>query len=169
MEHQVKIKKVLSINSLEKRQNQTYPEWLKQSYDYTSFTDGPEGFSIGGLRIGTLELKGLKTYPAHSHEASEIYVVLQGAADWYIDDENYQVKEGDVLYHPSGASHGWRNLSILALKLLWVWWDESVSSEQLNGVAALCNGFSLSDKNTLPYKKNLSKIFEKVKECEKKA
>ena len=75
------LRKILNIQNLKNLQNSTYPEWLKQSYSYTSFTDDPDGFQIGGLRLGTLELKALKTYPAHSHEASEIYVVLKGEAD----------------------------------------------------------------------------------------
>ena len=156
-------KKIINIQQLEKRQNATYPDWLKNSYSYTSFTDDPGGFKISGLKMGTLELEPRKTYPAHSHEASEIYVVLEGVADWYINEENFQVREGDVLYHPSGAVHGWKNISDSPLKMLWVWWDESISSEQLKGIATLTNGFSSPEVQVLPYNFNLRESIGNLK------
>ena len=127
---------------LRKRKNTGYPNWLRESYSYTSVCDDVNGFDIGGIRIGNLTLEGNRTYPAHFHEASEIYIILAGTADWYIDDEMYQVKAGDILYHPSGCSHGWTNTQDGELKTIWLWWDESLTSEQLNGIATLTNKIS---------------------------
>jgi len=46
----------------------------------------------------------------HIHENEcEIITVLKGEADYFDDDTNYKVHEGDVLLCPAGHSHGITN------------------------------------------------------------
>lgn len=50
--------------------------------------------------------KGFALEP-HTHDASEAFVyIVEGTAIVTLDGKNYQVKAGDTIYIPAGASHG---------------------------------------------------------------
>ena len=38
------------------------------------------------------------TYPPHNHPAPELYFVVDGQADWYVDDEGERVTPGSLVY-----------------------------------------------------------------------
>ncbi len=46
----------------------------------------------------------------HKHPISEeMLIVFRGNGQFYLDDQWYDVAEGDVLYAPAGVWHGTRN------------------------------------------------------------
>ncbi len=134
-----------SENDAPKKANKSYPEWYRGKggdgladesalYFYKELI-GPSSFVKKGhnndyFYMGTLELKPGETYPAHNHPSKEIYYVIEGEAQWYVDDESRTVIAGDMIYHAPYAAHGWKNLSdSKPLKVAWIWWasgDKSV-------------------------------------------
>jgi quercetin dioxygenase-like cupin family protein len=131
------------------RANKTYPEWFRgggpdgwaderSRYRYTQLV-GPKdaGLQAARLLMGTLILDPKTTYPAHSHPAAEIYYILEGEADWYVDERMQKVGPGTVIYHRPHAIHGWRNTSpTKPLRALWVWWEEGDGTPTVLNVGA---------------------------------
>ncbi len=148
-----------------KRVNAGYPAWFRgedsggladeqSQYHYTQIL-GPAGSVITGLhadnlRFGTLELKPGAVYPAHNHPAAEVYYVVEGEAEWWVDDEVQHVSAGWTIYHRPYAVHGWRNTSAtVPLKLVWVWWAEGdATPADLDRPARLVNPELAADPRT---------------------
>jgi len=60
----------------------------------------PSGFLLLGPNI---------EYPAHSHLAKKVYLVLTPGAEWCLDGGNwFSVAPGEVIYHSSNQSHAMR-------------------------------------------------------------
>ena len=53
-----------------------------------------------------LELKANTVTPIHTHVHEQITVVVQGAADFFVEGTRRTAKAGDVLVFPSGIQHG---------------------------------------------------------------
>jgi quercetin dioxygenase-like cupin family protein len=132
-----------------KKANKSYPSWYRgegkdgladnSSLYYYVDLIGPAA-SVGNahhneyINMGTLELKPGETYPAHSHPAPEIYYVISGEAQWFVDDESQTVVPGSMIYHRPYAVHGWRNLSKdKPLRVAWIWWSEGDNSVLAKG------------------------------------
>jgi quercetin dioxygenase-like cupin family protein len=98
----------------------------------------PPAFQNNFIYSGPLEMKPGYTYPAHSHPAAEFYYVIDGEADWYVDDESQHVTPGSLIYHRPFASHGWTVTGDKPLKAMWVWWSEGDPSV-LNASAKMVN------------------------------
>jgi quercetin dioxygenase-like cupin family protein len=47
--------------------------------------------------------------PLHRHRIDEVVVYLEGAAEVRIGAETHDVRAGDIVFIPAGASHGARN------------------------------------------------------------
>jgi quercetin dioxygenase-like cupin family protein len=84
----------------------------------------PPAFQNDFIYFGPLEMKAGYTYPAHNHAAPEFYYVLDGEADWYVDDEMQHVKPGTLVYHRPMAVHGWTVTGDKPLKMVWARWSE---------------------------------------------
>jgi quercetin dioxygenase-like cupin family protein len=144
-----------------------YPQWFRgkrndgradefAKYFYTQLIGpaaaaaGAGGPSANELRMGTLTLKPGATYPAHNHPAREIYYVMQGEADWFVDDEKQHVTEGAVIMHRPYAVHGWTNTSAnQPLKVIWIRWLENHDRpDVLDQGARLVNPESAKDEIT---------------------
>lgn len=83
-------------------------EWL-DGYGWVNLAS-PDGiYVIDGFRLSIgYWAKGL-TYPFHSHEPEETYVVLAGHAVFEAEDrEPREVGPGDIIHHPSGLPHAMR-------------------------------------------------------------
>jgi quercetin dioxygenase-like cupin family protein len=157
------------------RANKSYPEWLRGNgldgfadrssrYRYTQLV-GPHGtvesnLHANRLQFGTLTLNPRTTYPAHNHPSPEIYFILEGEADWYVDDEKEHVTAGSVIFHRPYAVHGWRNDSTKPLRALWIWWSEwGISPEDLRKGARFTNpGLAGDEKTALPHHEPLSRV-----------
>lgn len=45
-------------------------------------------------------------FPPHSHEASQLTIILKGDIEFSVGGEKIFVREGETIYIPSGESHG---------------------------------------------------------------
>jgi hypothetical protein len=74
-----------------------------------------------GPRCGFLLLGPQTHYPAHRHEAEELYLPLSGSADWQQSGRPWQSREPGVLIrHASGEPHAMRTTAAPLLALyLW--------------------------------------------------
>ncbi len=68
------------------------PEHFRHRHGWVEIA-GPEGTVVcDGFRFG-LYLQAPETfYPAHCHEAEELYLVLSGTAEWQAGDEDFSSK-----------------------------------------------------------------------------
>lgn len=123
-----------------KKANASYPEWFRGAGKngladehalywsnslITPKQNAAENPEAENLYFGLLELKPGVTYPAHNHPANELYFVLNGEADWYVNDEKQHVTAGSVIRHRSFDAHGWVNTNTEdSLQLVWLWWLE---------------------------------------------
>jgi quercetin dioxygenase-like cupin family protein len=149
----------------ERRATKSYPSWLRgnapnskaddsSKYFYRQFI-GPKkpgyeyitsGMHAGNMQMGTLVLMPGVTYPAHNHPAREIYFIIEGEADWFVDDEKQHVTPGSVIMHRPYAVHGWTVTSKEPLKGMWVWWAESDESPEVMDKGAKLVNPSLGEK-----------------------
>jgi hypothetical protein len=96
-------------------------EQFLENYGWTEFVGltGP----LAGKRVacGVLLLGPLTTYPAHHHEAEEIYVPLSGMAAWKQGGGDWREQNpGTVIHHAPQESHAMRTgSSPLAALYLW--------------------------------------------------
>jgi quercetin dioxygenase-like cupin family protein len=156
-------------DSAETRSSEHYPAWLRGNapggkadgsakYFYTQLLgpkktgdqDAGAGFNADKLRMGTLELRPGATYPAHNHPTREVYFVVQGEADWYVDDEKQHVTAGSIIMHRPYAVHGWTNTSkSKPLKVVWIRWAEAEDpAESLDSSARFINPDTVRDEKT---------------------
>jgi quercetin dioxygenase-like cupin family protein len=134
----------------EHRATKAYPSWFRgnapnskadenSKYYYTQLV-GPKkpgyeymtsGLNATNMQMGTLVLMPGATYPAHNHPAREIYFVIEGEADWFVDDEKQHVTPGSIIMHRPYAVHGWTAAGEKPLKAMWVQWTDGNESPEL--------------------------------------
>ena len=122
-----------------KKATKTHPEWFRGTgqngiaderakYFYHELV-GPNlpapALQNENIYFGSLEMKPGYTDPAHNHPAPEIYYVIDGEADWYVDDEKQHVSSGTMIYHRPYAVHGWTVTGAKPLRVVWLWWTEN--------------------------------------------
>ncbi|MCP4980606.1 MAG: cupin domain-containing protein [Gammaproteobacteria bacterium] len=83
---------------------------------------GPGGLLTSqNMRAGLLLLGEEVDYPAHKHEATEWYHVLNGAGLWQQGENDYQLrKPGSVVFHSEWQTHAMR-CNDQAVLALWSW------------------------------------------------
>lgn len=65
----------------------------------------------------------------HSHEETEVFVILSGRALMIVDEEKTQVLPGDVIMLKPGSVHSLRNESTTEkVEMLSMWWTGSGTS-----------------------------------------
>jgi len=77
---------------------------------------GTKNMSAGSVRI----LPGKKQVKLSSHEGEEIYLVHQGQARFYLNDETYDCDAGCSVYIAPGTKHRAENIGQEDLILYWV-------------------------------------------------
>jgi mannose-6-phosphate isomerase-like protein (cupin superfamily) len=70
-------------------------------------------------------------YPAHSHPARELYLVLDGTAEWWRDGEDYIARPAIVLLHTERQSHAMR-MGAEGLLDLWTWTGDLETEAAIN-------------------------------------
>jgi len=142
----------LDEDTATRRATATHPPWLRGTgpnglaaddahYYYTQVVGAKveTGWLSSHLSVGTLSFEPGVMYPAHNHPAAEMYYVVEGEADWAVDDQVQKVGPGSILYDRPYAVHGWKNRSPL-LKTVWIWWaNRSESGEALTKPALFTN------------------------------
>ncbi|MBZ9605776.1 dimethylsulfonioproprionate lyase family protein [Phyllobacterium chamaecytisi] len=96
------------------------PEFLNR-YGWTELIGLRGPIASTKIACGILLLGPELLYPAHAHEAEEIYVCLGGAAAWMRGDEPFTSQPpGTIIHHPSWMPHAMRTSS-KPLVALYVW------------------------------------------------
>jgi Dimethlysulfonioproprionate lyase len=96
------------------------PEFLTR-YGWTELIGHRGPIASTKIACGILLLGPELLYPAHAHEAEEVYVCLGGAAAWMRGDEPFRSQPiGTVIHHPSWMPHAMRTSS-KPLIALYVW------------------------------------------------
>ena len=82
---------------------------------------GPDGLlPVEHYRLG-LFLQAPETYyPAHAHDAEELYLVLSGRAVWQAGEERFEASPGRFVHHPSTMVHIMET-GPAPLLALWAW------------------------------------------------
>jgi quercetin dioxygenase-like cupin family protein len=81
------------------------------------------------LACGLLLLGPNLTYPAHRHEAEEIYVPLAGAAQWKHGDDGWRDRPpGEVIHHARNQPHAMRTGESPMLAL-YLWRSNNLAQE----------------------------------------
>ena len=84
------------------------------------------------MLFGELELAPGAVYPAHLHDAPEVYYVLQGRVRWTLGDETLVATPGTTLYAAPGTPHRMVNLGDGVAKMVWTWWAPGGDTEKLS-------------------------------------
>jgi len=63
-------------------------------------------------------VQGSTTYMHRHHNSEEIYHVLSGSGVMTVDNEQFEIKEGDTICIPVGSFHNVNNTGPILLKML---------------------------------------------------
>ncbi len=79
------------------------------NYGWSEWIGERGAFVSGAVACGVLLLGPETEYPAHSHEAEELYLPLAGRAFWRLDQSGWRLREpGTWIHHPSWTVHAMR-------------------------------------------------------------
>jgi Dimethlysulfonioproprionate lyase len=99
-------------DQLDWRQTYTEADFGARFLDNYGFSEwiGERGaFRSGALACGVLLLGPKTEYPAHSHEAEELYLPLAGKACWRSSESDWRLRSpGAWIHHPSWTIHAMR-------------------------------------------------------------
>jgi quercetin dioxygenase-like cupin family protein len=73
-----------------------------------------------GLSMGVFEVPPGAQLAPHHHAPQEVYYVVAGEAEVFLDGAWQPVRPGDVAYFPGGAVHGARNRGASTCRIAWV-------------------------------------------------
>jgi quercetin dioxygenase-like cupin family protein len=73
-----------------------------------------------GVAMGVMEVQPGSQLAPHWHEPQEVYYVVAGEGEVYLDGEWRAARAGDVAYLPGGHVHGARNRGASEFRVVWV-------------------------------------------------
>ena len=86
-----------------------FGERFLQSYGWSEWIGLRGVFSSDAIACGVLLLGPDIEYPAHSHEAEELYLPLAGQAWWRSAGADWRLRApGEWLHHPAWTTHAMR-------------------------------------------------------------
>ena len=92
--------------------------WVRMQVQFA----GGEGTGSDRLLLGRTVLPPGARHDPHRHaRCDEFLFVVRGRGMVYTDDGEEQAEEGDVIFTPTGAVHGFNNTSDEDVLLLWGW------------------------------------------------
>ena len=92
-----------------------------QGYGWSEFIGLRGPVASTRIACGVLLLGPGMTYPAHAHEAEEIYLPISGTAEWQRGDAAFApVPVGQAIHHPSWMPHAMR-VGVEPLAALYLW------------------------------------------------
>jgi Dimethlysulfonioproprionate lyase len=84
-------------------------EWFLQNYGWTELLSPGPATGVAQLSCGVLVLGPNTFYPAHRHEAEELYLPLAGTAEWQQGDGAWRPRPpGTLIHHSSEEPHAMR-------------------------------------------------------------
>ena len=79
------------------------------NYGWSEWIGERGAFVSDAIACGVLLLGSDTEYPAHSHEAEELYLPLAGRAWWRSDEADWRLRApGTWIHHPSWTAHAMR-------------------------------------------------------------
>ena len=72
-----------------------------------------------GLSMGVFEVPPGAQLAPHRHAPQEVYYVVAGEAEVFLDGDWRPARPGDVAYFPGGAVHGARNRGASTCRIAW--------------------------------------------------
>jgi quercetin dioxygenase-like cupin family protein len=72
-----------------------------------------------GISMGVFEMPPGALLDPHYHHPREVYYVIDGEAEVYLDGEWRPLRKGDVVYFPGDAVHGARNRGQVTCTIVW--------------------------------------------------
>ena len=98
-----------------------FGERFLQNYGWSEWIGKRGAFESDAIACGVLLLGPDIEYPAHSHEAEELYLPLAGHAWWRSGQSDWQLRPpGQWIRHPSWTTHAMRT-SAEPLLAAYVW------------------------------------------------
>jgi Dimethlysulfonioproprionate lyase len=86
-----------------------FGERFLQNYGWSEWIGGRGAFASDAIAGGVLILGPDTEYPAHSHEAEELYLPLAGHASWRSAGADWRLRApGTWIHHPSWTTHAMR-------------------------------------------------------------
>jgi hypothetical protein len=80
-----------------------------ENYGFSEWIGERGVFQSKAIACGVLLLGPHTEYPAHSHEAEEVYLPLAGRAFWRSARSDWRLRlPGELIHHPSWMSHAMR-------------------------------------------------------------
>jgi quercetin dioxygenase-like cupin family protein len=73
-----------------------------------------------GISMGVFEVPPGALLDRHHHHPQEVYYVVDGKAEVYLDGEWRPLRKGDVAYFPGDAVHGARNRGEVNCTIVWI-------------------------------------------------
>ena len=100
------------------------------NYGWSEWIGQRGAFISDAIACGVLLLGPDTEYPAHSHEAEELYLPLAGRARWRSGEADWRLRSpGILIHHPSWTSHAMRTArEPLLAAYLWRGGDLSAKS-----------------------------------------
>jgi hypothetical protein len=86
-----------------------FGERFLQNYGWSEWIGQRGAFQSDAIACGVLLLGADTEYPAHSHEAEELYLPLAGHAWWRAAQADWRLRPpGQWIHHPSRTTHAMR-------------------------------------------------------------
>jgi hypothetical protein len=86
-----------------------FGERFLQNYGWSEWIGRRGAFESDAIACGVLLLGPETEYPAHSHEAEELYLPLAGRAWWRLAGSDWRLRPpGTWIHHPSWTTHAMR-------------------------------------------------------------
>ncbi len=86
-----------------------FGERFLQNYGWSEWIGQRGMFESDAIACGVLLLGRETEYPAHSHEAEELYLPLAGHAWWRAGDSEWRLRQpGRWIHHPAWTTHAMR-------------------------------------------------------------
>jgi quercetin dioxygenase-like cupin family protein len=73
-----------------------------------------------GLSMGVFEVPPGAQLALHRHAPQEVYYLVAGQAEVFVDGAWRPARPGDVAYFPGGSVHGARNRGATVCRIVWV-------------------------------------------------
>jgi quercetin dioxygenase-like cupin family protein len=109
-----------------------YPKWLRDIIR-AKVLIGPDGaIKNSEISMAVMEIDPGCTYPLHSHDAPEIYFVLEGEAKCLWNNEEFLAVSGTAIQTTPGTPHSIEVVGENKFRAIALWWAPGGKAEVLD-------------------------------------
>lgn len=92
-----------------------------------------ESYGTTDVLVGVAVIKPQwEIHPPHTHAEEEYLMVMEGEGTWFVGDEVFPAKAGDILYAAPWDAHSVRNTGTTPLKfVVWKWNNKGYAAPEL--------------------------------------